>query len=616
MIRLGSLEKVLSPFCHSLERSILLPRLKIRVPGEVYSVIVDRNSLALSERSRDLSAQSLFSDLGLIIDFLRKELPTPAFQAVGRRLMPVILSQVISVWLLSSVPDDVNEFQYFENTIRLVVDFASHLQRSQWPGSSELIHWTEDISEVWLKKRSDHALSQVRETLSHGVGEIETVERVETQILDKNDEILAANGGDDGWNDNWSDEAETAGKAQNAEGPPSVKGEEDMTAWGLDEKTSPDDGSRTQVSQSDPEVDEDAWGWNSDNEESGHQKSPTSINNKSPKPKRNGLSQPNASTEQVVTLKETFNITAIPKEILHIIKTVTLDLSFLTSKDGAQTPMSAAVSGLLPLPALILAMFRASSPSTYALQANGSMYLYNDSLWLAEQITHLSDSFPDSKLTAQALQAQGRSFDSEQGNLALQNHGKRSYVKEMESQRTILADILDGAQGFLHCTQQPFSQECDIAVISAVDRLRMLNKEWSNVLSRTALLQSLGSLLATATSKIILDIEDMSDISEPESQRLTGYCNRIGSLDDLFLTDTAEQEKAVPATAFYVPNWFKFQYLTNILESSLVDIKYMWAESELSLEFQTEELVDLIIALFADSPYRRTAIAEIRSLRR
>ena len=65
-------------------------------------------------------------------------------------------------------------------------------------------------------------------------------------------------------------------------------------------------------------------------------------------------------------------------------------------------------------------------------------------------------------------------------------------------------------------------------------------------------------------------------------------------------------------TAVYVRNWLRFQYLVNILESSLADIKFLWLEGELRLEFSPDEVIDLIKALFAESDYRRKAIAEIR----
>lgn len=263
------------------------------------------------------------------------------------------------------------------------------------------------------------------------------------------------------------------------------------------------------------------------------------------------------------------------------------------------------------MPGLVLSMYRASAPAYYAMDPSGSMFLYNDSLWIAESLRLFTGT--QFKRSGQINVGAAETEIS-----SLESFAKRTYGKEMESQRTVIGDLLDGAQGFANCTEAPFSQECDIAVSSVVDRLREMHKEWKVVLSHSALLQSLGSLLSTVVNKIIVDVEDMSDISEPESQRLTTFCNRIATLEDLFLpqkspTATAEAEQtAIPLTAVYTPNWLKFQYLANILEGSLVDIKYLWTEGELRLEFEAGELVDLIEALFADSEHRRKAIGEIR----
>lgn len=102
--------------------------------------------------------------------------------------------------------------------------------------------------------------------------------------------------------------------------------------------------------------------------------------------------------------------------------------------------------------------------------------------------------------------------------------------------------------------------------------------------------------------KVIIDIEDMNDISEAESQRLIDFCNCVVALEDLFTpeilpSELAHGEAPISLTAVYTPSWIKFQYLTNILESSLVDIKYLWTEGELKLEYRTEDLVHLTEAL-------------------
>lgn len=251
-------------------------------------------------------------------------------------------------------------------------------------------------------------------------------------------------------------------------------------------------------------------------------------------------------------------------------------------------------------------MFRAIAPSFYNSKlSTGNMNLYNDTLYLGNRLhelvststTNLSRLDPDIA--------------------ALEKFGKASYAREMESQRQILGDLLDGAQGFSGCTDYPLSAECDVAVSSTVDRIKQVNAEWASILSHSALLQSTGSLLSTVINKMIVDVEDMSDISEPESQRLCTYFAQVSKLEDLFTPETAgTQTEAVPMTAVYVPNWLKFQYLSQILESSLVDIKYLWTEGELSLEFSAEELIDLIEALFADSDHRRKAIGQIRRVSR
>lgn len=226
------------------------------------------------------------------------------------------------------------------------------------------------------------------------------------------------------------------------------------------------------------------------------------------------------------------------------------------------------------------------------------MYLYNDSLYLAGRVRELIEQHELSRLSP----------DVE----ALEKFGKFAYSKEMQTQSTIVTDLLDGAQVFGQCSEQPFKSECENAVSATADRIRDVYKEWQPILSHSALLQSIGSLLSTVISKIIIDVEELGDISEDQSKQLVSFCNQVSKLDDLFMPETTGDAETVPITAVYVPNWLRFQYLINILESSLADIKFLWLEGELGLEFSVDELIDLIEALFAESDHRRRAIAEIR----
>ena len=631
MSKLQLFDDVLIRFCKDFESLILFPRLQVRADGTVGTLKINGQIISISGQSSDLSAQALFSDLDSIITFLRANLPPAVVRPLPSLLMPHLISRLISIWLASAVPEDLDGMEDFEDTLSLVEQFGATLDIYGWPGREELVEWARSIPNVWISKRLETSLNNVRMLLSKAFGTIETVERVETQVLSRNDEVFAGNGGDEDWNAGWSDE-ESASLTNTTHPTIAHKGddedeedEEDVSAWGLDHKKEDVDADKDQEQSGVADDEAEAWGWG-DEKEDKESKKPSKATNPGPKkPKSNGIPDALQQSEREVTLKETYNITSLPQELLEVIAQIISDSERLENSDHANSSIAAAAPNLLSLPGLILAMYRASGPSTYSHHPSGPMFLYNDCLWLAERLQQLlSHQTTSLGKLIQSRTAYNLNLDSH--IQALETFGKRAYAKELETQRTIITDLLDGAQGFRNCTEYPYNQDCDVAVASTVDRLRDLNKQWKAVLSHSALLQSLGSLLSTVINKTIIDIEEMSDISEPESQQLTTYCNRIAALEDLFLP-TKEQapnirpaaendeQEPVPLTALYTPHWLKFQYLANILESSLIDIKYLWTEGELGLEFDTAEVTDLIVALFADSPHRRNAIAEIRRWR-
>ncbi|OKL64638.1 hypothetical protein UA08_00177 [Talaromyces atroroseus] len=234
-----------------------------------------------------------------------------------------------------------------------------------------------------------------------------------------------------------------------------------------------------------------------------------------------------------------------------------------------------------------------------AQQISDSESLSKPDLYLAEKVRSLVE---EHQLTRLAADIEG-----------LERFGKLSYSKEMQTQRIIITDLLDGSQGFARCSEQPFLRECENAVDATVDRIRSVFKEWQPILSHSALLQAMGSLMSSVINKVIVDIEDLSDISEAESQTLIALCNRLSTLEDIFIPKT--DVGATSMAAVYVRSWLKFQYLINILESSLADIRFLWTEGELRLEFSAEEVIELITALFAESDHRRKTISEIRRTR-
>lgn len=255
-------------------------------------------------------------------------------------------------------------------------------------------------------------------------------------------------------------------------------------------------------------------------------------------------------------------------------------------------------------------------------------YLYNDAMWLAEQLLQLESGWKlREDLTPRAYEKVKFSKDIE----SLESFGRRGYAEEMNMQRTVINDLLSGA--YISTSSNTVLTECpgaqnifqaderspedvDIAVESVITLIRGIAKEWEQVLSKSAWTQAIGSLLSTLCLKIILDVIDLSSLSSDLSFNIANLISKIVKLDDLFTpqnTNDSNGEAPLPVTSQYVPQWLKLQFLSEILQSELKDVKYLWFESDLSLYFTSQEVVDLIEVSFEDNPRTRQAISEIKN---
>lgn len=161
---------------------------------------------------------------------------------------------------------------------------------------------------------------------------------------------------------------------------------------------------------------------------------------------------------------------------------------------------------------------------------------------------------------------------------------------------------------------------------------------------------ALGSVVDSALSRVLDDVLALPDILEVESHRLSELCKIMNALEGLFVEDTDQvcYNPALIAIAFvtkmtlparkpsfvvaYVPSWLKYSYLSELLvslsclifaaelahlilltyaqEASIADISYLFQEGAL-IDFDTEELIKLVRALFADTPLRTTTINKL-----
>lgn len=195
---------------------------------------------------------------------------------------------------------------------------------------------------------------------------------------------------------------------------------------------------------------------------------------------------------------------------------------------------------------------------------------------------------------------------------SLQRFANRSYASEMNIQRTVLRDLLGGAQSIIQQDQM------GSAVEAGVGRIRSMAATWEGILARSVWSQAIGSLADALAVKLITDVLEMASIGQDEAYGIAKLIALATELDDLFLPSklcgaAAPEDDEVPATAQYAPSWLRLKYLSEVLQSNLNEVRYLWMESELSLYFSAEEVVDLIRASFEDNARTRAAIREVQA---
>jgi centromere/kinetochore protein ZW10 len=170
--------------------------------------------------------------------------------------------------------------------------------------------------------------------------------------------------------------------------------------------------------------------------------------------------------------------------------------------------------------------------------------------------------------------------------------------------------------------------ELEGVIDNVVKHIRKLAASWDHILSYSAWASSVGSLVNKIATKIITDVFDLGDVSVNDAEQIATLISRVMELDDLFIpradgqskgnsnlnskTNEGTDEDPVPMTAQFADKWLKLGFLSQVLQSNLNDIKYMWFESDLSFYFTADEVVELIGLSFENNPNVRQAIREIR----
>ncbi|KAI1352132.1 hypothetical protein F5Y01DRAFT_100236 [Xylaria sp. FL0043] len=585
----------------ALDQVLICPRTVSR-REDMPTFRVESSTLTLAGKA-DNTVPSLFQDLEIVLEYLSERLPEELVSSLSNVMMPDLIPRIITSWLEPTVPTSLKDMDEFQKIIHATRAFYDRLEALNFSKLEELQEWVQTVPRVWLAKCRETALESIRTKLTQGLGDPKEIERVETQTVSQEEgrrlaTNTAAPPNGDAWDEAW-DDGEAINKNQDQ--PKQLKEEDDgddgADAWGWSDEADDNEMNTTSVDantkETRPVEEEDpaaAWGW-------GDEEDATET-------AKGGITNPATQTQEL-TLKETYNISSMPEPVIALILAILEDGAFLVSCE--ENPMAPAAAGLFSLPTLVLAMFRAVSPHFYASNAGGNMFLYNDATYLFERLSEIAKVWKARDDLVPRAKSMLR-LDNDVKTLQL--FATRAYSAEMTTCRTVLRDLLGGSQSLL---QQDAlgSSDLESQVDNAIAYVRTTAASWSKILARSAWSQAVGSLVDTIASKLVADVMDLPGIGQDDAYNIASLIARITELDDLFLPPGADKD-AIPSTSQYASSWLRLKYLSEVLQSNLQDVKFLWMESELSLYFTVDEVVDLIGLSFVDNARTREVVREIQ----
>ncbi|KAJ7043699.1 hypothetical protein C8F04DRAFT_727558 [Mycena alexandri] len=318
--------------------------------------------------------------------------------------------------------------------------------------------------------------------------------------------------------------------------------------------------------------------------------------------------------------KETYLVSARMRQIVAIVEDVLAEGRTFAGS-GVLPPPSSSTEGssnsppgtlLLQSAASAVDLYRALYPVKFAARlkvgsggAEAPMRFSNDCLWLSGEVARLEGAGAGSapgKVGQQLPPAVKERLGECRQRLKVL--GDSWFEDTVEHHRQAANDtIAQGAEGFTFTGDQDRYDECEAALSRVVQEIKRLSQRWKGILNKSKYYTAIGMIAEAALARVLQDVLALPDITEVESHRLSELCRIMHALEGLFVED-ANQDPFVLA---YVPSWLKFQYLSELLEASMVDILDLFDSGSL-VDFEVDELVRLVRALFADTVLRTNTI--------
>ncbi|CAG8494488.1 1531_t:CDS:10 [Paraglomus occultum] len=226
-----------------------------------------------------------------------------------------------------------------------------------------------------------------------------------------------------------------------------------------------------------------------------------------------------------------------------------------------------------------------------------AMLFYNDCMWLSRELIKLQKQF------AGLFDEIGKEVVYNETVENLRELGTSWFNLQIDKQKQALSELFDELNGLQQSATEAKFEACKKAMMEIIYTVQLVSKVWQTVLPSPSHYKAISALIDHILLRMIEEVEDLADIALEESSHLNIICTMLYELERMF-------PKTEPIGK-HSRAWHKFQQITEILNLSLAEIMDRYRGGILR-EFETEELVKLICALFSETAIRGRSVREIR----
>ncbi|GAA99492.1 uncharacterized protein L969DRAFT_47774 [Mixia osmundae IAM 14324] len=344
----------------------------------------------------------------------------------------------------------------------------------------------------------------------------------------------------------------------------------------------------------------DAWGWDDDKELT--LPSPASSRHSKRSANSHLVVQPSAAVP--TSHQEKIAISTKSERLIELVKSVIREGQSTCRFSTAELGMSIDVASFVSSGLDLLDVFRATLPVHHARSIESvpslGMQFANDCQWLAKEIDELRTAAKSWDITASVL------ADMQIVQESYERVHRDALTGQADLQKALIMSMLDETDHLRNTSDDEHNEACERALKQIVFTLKRLSQAWKPMMVQLVYQTLMGTLINDVLLRVLSDIENLADIAAEESSRLNALCKILHTFEEIYYNPANEQS----TISLFVPVWFKFNFLSELLEASMVDIMFLHQEGHL-VDFSKQELVALVRALFSESPTRQKNIEAI-----